>query len=566
MNKQTRFTLLEIVAMSLTAIFIFFMGSQTARSNGVTAQTANGVPEQISYQGFLTDDAGEPLEGTVALTFGIYALESSGRPFWQELQTDVPVNGGHFSVMLGNVTPLEATVFEDSVRYLQVGVDSGGGVVNLPRQRLTAVPYAFRAETAVSAPWTGLTGIPPGFADGVDNGASYPNQVIVAKNGGDFNSVQAAIDSITDASGESPYLVWIAPGTYSEVVTMKPFVNLKGDGEGITIISSNIASEPDGPIRPSTPTIGTVQLASNSTVRDLTVVNTGTEEFHVALWSEDGVEETVVENVTARVVGNSYVNMAISLNGSDSNIILKNVTALSANGLDSNIGLNVYEATVTLRGGTFTGRGGNGFANGIQNLGGATLVVDSAIVYSEMAIGYGLFNAGSTSTLYGGAFTGGEAGIYNGGTEDGIPSTLFAESVMAKGFSGMMNYGTATLNSGSFISNLEGGRGIVNAGTGLLQANDVYAMAEGNGAIGLVNSGNATVYGGMFIGRGNIEAYGIGGEGIIISHAVVEGDISVGGGSVSHTRMINGVVQGGVTCTAVSLDTLFFESECPNDT
>ena len=37
------------------------------------------------------------------------------------------------------------------------------------RQELTATPYALYATAAGSAPWSGLTGVPAGFADGADN-------------------------------------------------------------------------------------------------------------------------------------------------------------------------------------------------------------------------------------------------------------------------------------------------------------------------------------------------------------------------------------------------------------
>ena len=563
MKKQDNRTLvgIQFVLLSITAVFIFYLGSLTASSSAVMAQTTNGTPNLISYQGYLTDDSGQPLDGTVALTFGVYAAETGGRPFWQETQPNVPINSGHFNVMLGSVTSLDATIFSDPSRYLQIGIDSGNGIVNLPRQQLTAVPYAFQAQKAAIVSWDGLTDVPSGFADGVDNSATYANRIVVAKNGGDFSSIQAAIDSINDASGESPYLVWIAPGTYSEIVTMKPFVHLQGAGEGATVISSDVSSDPDPSERQVTPTAGTLQLAPNSTLRDLTVVNTGTDYFNVALWTVDGVTDTVVENVTARTIGRSFTdNVAISLNGSRSNIILRNVTAHSENGDGSNIGLSIHGATVTLRSGTFTGRGGSHFANGIQNLGGATLVAESVIAYAEMAVGFGLLNEGSTATLHSGTFTGGDSGIYNGETVQGIPSTLFAESVMAKGAYGMTNDGTATLNGGSFTSNVAvGGRGISNGGN--LQANNVFAKAD---ARGLVNGGTATVYGGVFIAHGSGEIYGITGNTITVSHAVVEGGISVGNGSVSHTRLVNGGA-GIATCTAVSQGTRFFATGCPNN-
>jgi pectin methylesterase-like acyl-CoA thioesterase len=58
----------------------------------------------------------------------------------------------------------------------------------------------------------------------------YDNALMVAPRGGDYNTIQAAIDSITDASSINPYAILIYPGTYSEQISMKSNVNLVGMG------------------------------------------------------------------------------------------------------------------------------------------------------------------------------------------------------------------------------------------------------------------------------------------------------------------------------------------------
>ena len=104
------------------------------------------------------------------------------------------------------------------------------------------------------------------------------NVRVVAKSGGDYSTVQAAIDSITDATVNNPYLVWIAPGVYAEMVTMQAHVYVQGAGQGATVISSSAAT---GAWPPNT---GTVILAADTTLRDVTVLNTGGGSRNVAVF------------------------------------------------------------------------------------------------------------------------------------------------------------------------------------------------------------------------------------------------------------------------------------------
>ena len=74
--------------------------------------------------------------------------------------------------------------------------------------------------------------------DSLDFQGKYAQTEVVAKSGGDFTSVQAALDSITDAGDSKHYLVWVGPGTYDERVQMKPFVDIEGAGELATKITA----------------------------------------------------------------------------------------------------------------------------------------------------------------------------------------------------------------------------------------------------------------------------------------------------------------------------------------
>ena len=75
--------------------------------------------------------------------------------------------------------------------------------------------------------------------------ARISNIVTVAKSGGDFTDPVAAMKSITDASFTNPYIIFIAPGTYtiSETLQVKNNVNLIGAGKEITTITVPVSSD-----------------------------------------------------------------------------------------------------------------------------------------------------------------------------------------------------------------------------------------------------------------------------------------------------------------------------------
>jgi hypothetical protein len=89
----------------------------------------------------------------------------------------VPVTDGLFTVQLNAGGDFGANAFNGDERWLQISVN---GSALSPRQSLTPAPYALYA---LKAPWSGLTGVPAGFADGVDD--------VGMGGGGDITGVMA---------------------------------------------------------------------------------------------------------------------------------------------------------------------------------------------------------------------------------------------------------------------------------------------------------------------------------------------------------------------------------------
>jgi hypothetical protein len=105
------------------------------------------MPERLTFQGRLTNGAGNPVEGSVDLTFRLYTAESGGSLVWTEVKSAVPVSGGLYGVLLGGAG--WGTADFSAPYWMSVQAGTGGEMA--PRYPLSASPYAMRAKVAESA-------------------------------------------------------------------------------------------------------------------------------------------------------------------------------------------------------------------------------------------------------------------------------------------------------------------------------------------------------------------------------------------------------------------------------
>ncbi len=124
----------------------FSVSSLLLTSLLLTSQCFAQVPHLIRYQGQAIDSKGVPLEGPYTLTFRLYDAETAGNLIWQEPQPNVPVSKGHFSVLLGQGAGTPLNVDWSKPCWLAVQVNAEPELA--PRQQITSVPLAVRAESA----------------------------------------------------------------------------------------------------------------------------------------------------------------------------------------------------------------------------------------------------------------------------------------------------------------------------------------------------------------------------------------------------------------------------------
>ena len=109
---------------------------------GVTLEASADVPQVVTHQGRMFDGGGVPVVGPQDVKFTIYDLEDAGVELWTET-INIDFDEGFFSVRLGEITPLNATVLDGTIRWL--GITVGADPEMTPRAAIASVPYAMFA-------------------------------------------------------------------------------------------------------------------------------------------------------------------------------------------------------------------------------------------------------------------------------------------------------------------------------------------------------------------------------------------------------------------------------------
>ncbi len=538
------------IKLSALVVVLALLALAPAAGSAPTAGVG-GPPTLVSYQGHVLVD-GKPFNGKGYFKFAI--VDALGTIHWANDDTliggepgkwvPLDVTNGLFNVLLGDITlsgmseALTATVFEGADRYLRVwySTDSTVPFTQLKEdRRIAATPYALVAQDAVHA----LTADDAAALGGMPASAysqRYANVVIVAKSGGDFTTITAALNSIA-GTADSRYLVWVAPGMYEEQVTMKQYVDIAGAGQLVTRITGAGSG---------TLNSGTLLGANNAELRDLTVENTGDADFAVAIFN--GADSPRLTRVTAIAFGGgrSYgvrnynvsspvmTDVTASASGKSGAIGVANVTSCApvmtrvtaeANGDADSDNYGVYNETSPARMTDVraTATGDIDSVNyGVMNNYADAQMTNVTAEASGGSSCFAVYNSHSSPEMHGVTATASAGDYHNYGIWNGDSSPIMT-AVIAWASGGSVSYGVYNSTSYPVMTGVTATADAANTNYGVYNLsssptmNDVVATGSGgNHNIGVRNeSSSPTMTGVTALGYGtatSLKNYGVANE------------------------------------------------------
>jgi len=149
------------------------------------------VPEQINFQAYLTDNAGQALDTAVNVTFALYTVETGGSPLWMDTQPIVPSQGLLSTLLGGGGAPFPTGLF-DTPLWVGITIDADGEMT--PRRKLTSAPYAQRSRDSET-----LAGQSPTSYDQSADVAALQSNVTSAQS--DISQAQSDIFTINTNIG-----------------------------------------------------------------------------------------------------------------------------------------------------------------------------------------------------------------------------------------------------------------------------------------------------------------------------------------------------------------------------
>ena len=277
----------------------------------------------MNFSGSLTDLNGEPLTGTVGVTFSLYQQQQGGAPLWLETQNVKPNSIGRYTVMLGSTTSqgIPANIFASGeAHWLGVQVQ---GQAEQPRVLLVSAPYALKSGDAETLGGKPASAFMAAFGNAASGNVNTPTITGTGKKDyvplwlsatklGSSKLFQSTAGNL-GISTTSPAASLDVNGTGDIRNTLTLFPNgssptLSINGTMFNVSDTGLVSFVGGQTFPGTATLGANTFTGNQTFNGTTVFN-GAITAPLTL-SNNGIFTSTQEN------GYSIVNLNAASAGS----------------------------------------------------------------------------------------------------------------------------------------------------------------------------------------------------------------------------------------------------------
>ncbi|MDD2224627.1 MAG: hypothetical protein PHP97_00495, partial [Candidatus Shapirobacteria bacterium] len=320
-DLRSNFLFRYIVIFSLFAIsaglgFTLYRQAVLQSQQNLAYSTASAMitgGRFLSFQGRLTDTAGNPIISSTSIVFKLYPSVGSGTTLYTSQtgnsQTVVPDENGIFSVTIGRShgTTIPSSVFTENAE-VWLEITAGGETMN-PRQQIATVGYALNSET--------LQGLPP-------SASGTKNTVLVIDGLGNLNlgETSPTIKSTSGTLGIEGQAVLIKASDGSGGnITINPdsngVINLITEGTGATgFINATNANLASGNL-------------FNATINNL---NRG---YNFINFSNYSVGTSIVSRFSVDAYGNTIIGNNLTIGGTFVSVGSTNlVTKLNSDLLD----------------------------------------------------------------------------------------------------------------------------------------------------------------------------------------------------------------------------------------